>query len=181
MESPEYIEKVASLLGRILLVSLRLRLPEEIRRIGVTLPQVHCLIYLIHHGARSIGEIAQGLSISHPAAVRMVGRLSQKGLVRKTTFDADRRVSEVELTDLGRSIVTAVEEVRLLPIRDGLRGLSFAEREGLVRGLEKLVSNILKDRKIVEFACLRCGEQHNGECVINRAHIALTGGGIERP
>jgi DNA-binding MarR family transcriptional regulator len=181
MESPEHIEKIASLLGRILLVSLRMRLPEEVRRIGITFPQLQCLLYLTHHGVSSIGEIATGLSISHPAAVRMVGRLERKGLVRKSTLDSDRRVSEVELTNVGCSMAGIVRRERLQPIEDGLRDLSVTEREGLVRGLEKLVASILKDERVVEFACLRCGEQHDGECVINRAHIALTGAGIERP
>jgi DNA-binding MarR family transcriptional regulator len=181
MESPEYIEKIANLLGRILLVSLRLRLPEEVRRVGITFPQLQCLIFLTHHGACSIGEIAGGLCTSHPAAVQMSARLANKGLARKTPSDADRRISRVELTDLGLSMANIVARERLQPIEDGLRELSIPERQGLVQGLEKLVANILKDERVVEFACLRCGEQHDGECVINRAHVALTGAGIERP
>jgi len=181
MDAPEQVEKIASLLGRILLVTQRLRLPDDLRRIGITYAQVQGLIFLTHHGRCSVGELARGLSITHPAAVRMVARLQRKGLVAKTESRADRRVSAVELTRTGRAVATAVRGERLRPIVDGLNHLTTDEREGLVTGLERLVSGILKDERVVELACLRCGSDHDGECVINRAHIALTGAGIEKP
>ena len=55
-----------------------------------------------------MGDIAHGLGTTHPAAVRLVDRLEKKELVQKAESKADRRISLVELTDLGREALDKI-------------------------------------------------------------------------
>jgi hypothetical protein len=47
--------------------------------------------------------------------------------------------------------------------------------EGVMRGLETLLAAVLEESKTIESACLHCGDDHIGCCVVNRTHLELTG------
>jgi len=180
MNSTAYVEKISNLFGRIVVNSLQAQVPEEISDLGLTFQQLHALIYAGQHEACSVGDIAAGLAVTHPAAVKLLDRLQRKGLVRKSEDLQDRRVSCVGLTRLGLRIVGAVQERRTETIRRALGKMTTEEQSGLVKGLEELLAASLETENLVESTCLRCGVGHDTTCVVNRAHLALTGSGIER-
>src|SRR5258708_34170221 len=55
-------------------------------------------------------EIADLMGIQPATATRMVIRMERSGLVERRTDPEDQRVSQVYLTDFGRSLQGAVEE-----------------------------------------------------------------------
>src|SRR5947207_8684664 len=55
-------------------------------------------------------EIADLMGIQPATATRMVIRMEQSGFVERKTDPEDQRVSQVYLTDLGRSLQSVVEE-----------------------------------------------------------------------
>lgn len=180
MNGTAYMEKISNLFGRIVVNSLQAQVPDEIKDLDLTFQQLHALIYAGQHEACSIGDIASGLAVTHPAAVKLIERLIRKGLVRKSEDSQDRRVSCVSLTEIGRRIVKAVQERRTETIRRALEKMTAEEQSGLVKGLEELLAASLETENLVESTCLRCGIAHDKSCVVNRAHVALTGSGIER-
>ena len=180
MDTAEYVEKISALLNRIMLGPFEFKLPAEAEDLDLTHSQFQGLAYLLRHGHTSVGELADGLSISHPAAVKMVDRLRKKALVTREESEQDRRVSRVALTKMGRNIVESAVAERLSILAKATEQMGNKELEGLLRGLEALLSAALATPTIIEKACLRCGINHIGCCPVNRAHAALTGAVIRK-
>lgn len=172
MDTARYVEKIAALFGRVV-ASME---PEGL---GLTPSQLQGLSYLYHHGESSVGEIAQGLAISHPAAVRMVDRLRKKGFVQRTESEIDRRVSLIGLTRSGHELATGILAKRAEVLTRALARVKPEDLEGVMRGLEALLAAMLEDRASVDSVCLRCGDDHIGCCIINRTQVELTGTTIE--
>ena len=175
MDTARYVEKIATLFGKIL---ANMQLDAEAAEIGLTSSQLQVLGYIFHHGRSSIGDVAEGLGITHPAAVKLVDRIERKGLVRRVESEADRRVSLVELTASGKELAGRVLSKPTKLLERAIARLERRDLESVMRGLEVLLAAALDDRRTVESACLRCGDDHIGCCIVNRAHLELTGRNI---
>jgi DNA-binding MarR family transcriptional regulator len=177
MNTARYVENITTLFGKILA-----RVGSDSGEPGIGLPpsQLQGLSYLFRHGESSVGDIAQGLGTTHPAAVRLVDRLERKGLVGRTESRSDRRVSLVALTVSGRELADRVLSKRTEALARALGRMDRRELEDVMRGLEALLAAALEDRRTVESVCLRCGDDHIGCCIVNRTHLELTGSTIER-
>jgi len=180
MDTAGYVEKISALFSRIMLEPLAVKLPAEAMDIELTDSQFQGMVYLLRHENTSIGDLAEGLSISHPAAVKMVDRLQKKGLVIREESATDRRVSHVRLTPLGAGIVEKAQAERLGTLTRATQQMAPDELEDLIRGLEALLSAALASKKAVDRACLRCGKNHIGCCPVNRAHSVLTGTAVTK-
>ena len=180
MNSTAYVDKISSLFGRIIANSLQLQAPDDLGEVDLTFQQLQAMIFAGHHEPCSIGDIASGLAISHPAAVKLIERLQRKELVTKAEDAQDRRVSCVDLTPLGRRIVETVQAKRTAMVKHAMRDMTPGEQAALINGLEKLLAATLETENLIESVCLRCGASHTQNCVVNRAHVALTGSGIEK-
>jgi DNA-binding MarR family transcriptional regulator len=145
------------------------------REDAVTSAQFRCLDYLAHQPRCSIGDIAAGLAISDPAATKLVDRLETRGLVGRQSDRADRRVVYVELSDLGQSMAKKLGVRRAELIDSAIRGLTAARLQSVTRTLESMLFSALDSPEIIALVCLRCGDEHAPDCVVNRAHIRLTG------
>ena len=79
---------------------------EAAKAEGLT-PQQHQLLLLIKGNPDregvSVTELADGLKIHHNAAVGLVNRCEQSGLVKRSENSEDRRQVDVTLTPLGAS------------------------------------------------------------------------------
>jgi DNA-binding PadR family transcriptional regulator len=109
-----------------------------------------------------------------------VDRLQRKGLARRTESEADRRVSLIELTEHGRELAEDVLTRRTQALARALSRMESGELESVMRGLEALLAAALENRQAIESACLRCGDDHIGCCIVNRTHLELTGTTMER-
>lgn len=158
-----------------------MQVDSETEALGLTPSQVQGLAYLYHHGNSSVGDMAQGLGTTHPAVVKLVDRLRKKGLVERTESEIDRRVSLVELTEGGRELVGKILSKRTEALARALESMEQKHLEDVMRGLERLLAAVLHDQGSVESICLHCGDDHIGCCIVNRAHLELTGTTIERP
>ncbi|MGZ5178866.1 MAG: MarR family winged helix-turn-helix transcriptional regulator [Ramlibacter sp.] len=78
---------------------------DAAREAGITAQQYQLLLHTQGFAGRawaSIGELAQRLQTQPHAAVTMVTRCEEAGLVRRRSSDADGRLVEVHLTAKGR-------------------------------------------------------------------------------
>lgn len=177
MDTARYVEKIAVLFSRVV---AGMEPEAEADGVGLTPSQLMGLSYLYRHGESSVGEIAQGLAITHPAAVRMIGRLKKKGLVHRTVSEADRRVSLIGLTKSGQELAVGVITKRTETLSRALARVKPEDFENVMRGLEALLAAILMDKEDVESVCLKCGDDHIGCCIVNRTQLELTGTTIEK-
>lgn len=64
---------------------------------------------LSKHAPMSVTEIAEALSLTHPAVVQVVGALKSHGLVASTRSPTDGRRRVLELTSKGQTLLATVE------------------------------------------------------------------------
>ena len=95
------------------------------------------LVTLAHEPGLSIDGLRAALGLTHSGAVRLVDRLEQDGLVRRSRGGG--RVVAVYLTARGRRALARVERARLAAAAELLAPLSTTER----RQLESLLRRIL--------------------------------------
>ena len=112
---------------------------------GLTLGQIKLTMYLLHHGRRTVGEVAEGLGVSMPAASELVDRLVEAGMVERAADPADRRKVMVGLTSRAEAFGGRLRALRRAQLRAALERLAPAERPIFVRSLEALVEALRQD------------------------------------
>jgi DNA-binding MarR family transcriptional regulator len=129
------------LIARVALIH-RTRVSEYLAKHNLYVGQEMLLKCLWNQDGLSQKEIADLMGIQAATATRMVIRMERSGLVRRETDPDDQRVSQVYLTDLGRSLQGAVEEGWMAIEQQILEGFSLEERLLLRRYLEQLHKNL---------------------------------------
>jgi DNA-binding MarR family transcriptional regulator len=141
----------------------------------ITPAQFRCLEFLAHQERCSIGDVADGLAISDPAATKLVDRLESKGLVARHNDRVDRRVVHVELSGTGQGLAQKLNHRRADIIESAIQGLTSARLRSMARALEGVLISALDSPEVIARVCLRCGDGHSPDCVVNRAHMRVTG------
>ena len=72
--------------------------------------QYPLLLSLNDNGAMEIGQIARALGVTQPGVTRSVAQLTDLGCVEIIREVHDKRVRRIDLTDLGRTVVTKVQD-----------------------------------------------------------------------
>ena len=112
---------------------------------GTSMAQVKAMMLLSQHGRRTIGEVADGLGVSMPAASELVDRLVEAGLAERGTNPADRRQVLVWLTPEAERLSAEMRAVRRAQLRAALANLAPAERPVFLRSLEALADALRRD------------------------------------
>jgi DNA-binding MarR family transcriptional regulator len=97
---------------------------------------------------RTITDIAQDLSITLPTVTVAVGKLAQKGYVRKHKGREDGRTVHVLLTEEGRRAEAAHRFFHRRMVQAVSRNIPQEEREVLLKGLRNLQEFLLKQEQI---------------------------------
>jgi DNA-binding MarR family transcriptional regulator len=93
----------------------------------------------------SVGELAQALELSLPAASKLARDLEDRGLVVRREDPADRRRTVVGLTPETEPRVRAWLGERDRPLRTALDSLTEEERAGFLKGLDALAEAMLEE------------------------------------
>jgi DNA-binding MarR family transcriptional regulator len=111
-----------------------------IGELELSLSQLKLLMILDRDGERTLGELAETLVLSLPAASRAVdGLVKRKMVVRREDAD-DRRHKRVAISAKGSDVIGQLNQARLTGIQLALENLTTDEREHLVRALAPLVA-----------------------------------------
>lgn len=108
----------------------------------ITPAQVKVLLHLSRRQQMTIGEIADALHVSMPAASEIVDRLVETGHVGRTPDPADRRRMLVSATPAAHRATTQLINLRHTQVRNALLRLSPADREAASRVLEALIAEM---------------------------------------
>jgi len=174
----QHEERLTSLFSRVMMRAMTLPSLAEANGREISLPQLQCLRYLHQQGELKMGEISEGLAISDPAASKLVDRLEKKGLVKRRPCATDRRASRVALTEEGFRLIEGFRERRSARLEAVLARMEPADRRALITGIERFIEAALTDEKSLRGACLRCGREHDLDCILNRKYQAMTGNTI---
>lgn len=141
----------------------------------ITVPQFQALKHIALHGQCTVGQLAQGLSISQPAATMLVDRMAKRGLVDRQPGSSDRRRADVSLTQRAVALLERIDNERADRLGRTLSLMKETERRQFAQSMELFVSAALKLEQSVEEACLRCGSDHQADCIVNKARRQLSG------
>jgi DNA-binding MarR family transcriptional regulator len=117
------------------------RLARRLRQQGETAAsptQLAALATVERHGSITLGELAAVERVQPPTITAAIGRLEQRGLVRRRTDPDDRRVARVEITREGRRLLERSRSRKTAYLERRLAALSADERVTLERAAEIL-------------------------------------------
>jgi DNA-binding MarR family transcriptional regulator len=136
----------------------------------------------LHHFLDSprVDLLAQVLGLSSSGAVRLLDRLEEAGLVRRTA-GADGRVTSAALTAAGRGRAEAVTRARAELVEQALAALTPAEQRQFGELAGKLLASLIRPPGATRWTCrlcdlVACGRPR-GHCPVYEAAKARYGGG----
>ena len=98
---------------------LELKLLREISPLPLTLSQFHLLKLMTVNGQHQMGQLADFLGVSPPAATKNIDKLERLKLVVRNPSKGDRRATLLSVSPKGRRLVRKYEELktaRLSPV-----------------------------------------------------------------
>jgi DNA-binding MarR family transcriptional regulator len=79
--------------------------------LGLSVDETHCLSQLYLHAPFCVRKLTELLGVSSTRMSRILMMMERKGLITRKTSPLDRRIEQVSLTDMGRTIVSRVMEI----------------------------------------------------------------------
>jgi DNA-binding MarR family transcriptional regulator len=104
----------------------------------MSVPQFRCLNFIALNPGSSVSAVAAFLGVTLPTASAMVERLARAGAVTPATAAADRRRSELHLTEAGRAQVLHIRSGALNDFARTLAPCSAKDLITLLAGLAVL-------------------------------------------
>ncbi len=99
------------------------------------------VLIALTRGPRSVGQLAEELEVSPPAATQLVDKLAEHGMVERHHDTADRRVVLVDYVPGMHEVAQRIVESRRGPLERAMRGLSDEEALAFVKGLKLLAES----------------------------------------
>lgn len=140
MTTPTDTELSSALRISVMRLSRRMR-QERSGESGLTASQLAVMATLRRHGPLTAGELAAQEKVSPPSMTRILGHLSDLGLIDRRTHPRDGRQVLVELSETGNRLLAADRRRRDEWLASRLGELSSAEREQL-RGVVGILDRL---------------------------------------
>jgi len=134
---------------------------------SLSLSQFHLLRLIALNGQHQIGEVADFLGVTPPAATKAIDKLEGLGLVKRSASALDRRVTLLSATRRSRDLVTryeALEKDRLTPI---LAGFTAEEVAQFTRLLQRFALGLVAHGESHDGLCLRCSAYFDEHCPVH--------------
>jgi DNA-binding MarR family transcriptional regulator len=96
------------------------------------------ILIALTRGPRSVGELAEELDVSPPAATQLVDRLAEHGMVDRHNDPADRRVVLVDYVEGMHDVARCIVEDRRRPLQEAMNEMTDDEALAFVKGLRLL-------------------------------------------
>jgi DNA-binding MarR family transcriptional regulator len=99
------------------------------------------VLIALARGPRSVGQLAEELGVSPPAATQLVNKLAEHGMVDRHNDPADRRVVLVDYVAGMREVAGGIVEDRRRPLHDAMSKMTDGEALAFVKGLRLLAQS----------------------------------------
>lgn len=149
---------------------LELKLIREASPVPLTLSQFHLLKLMFLNGRHQVGEVADFLGVSPPAATKNIDKLEAHGLVVRAPSSGDRRATLLSVSPKGRRLVRRYEELKTARLSPVLARFRPEELEQLSRLLERF-SLLLLEKELRgegDGVCLRCDAYIQSGCPVGQ-------------
>jgi DNA-binding MarR family transcriptional regulator len=139
--SPE-AQRLLELLKTLFGSTFRQILWRNAAELELTYAQAQVLFYVAQHPGCHMGQVAKTFNVTLSAITQIVDRLVQKRFLTRVSNPSDRRVSILELTTEGKTLVQELEKLQVEVLEPVLQRLSARDRDHLIKGLEKFVEAV---------------------------------------
>lgn len=149
---------------------LEFKLLQEVGAAELSLPQFHLLQLITLNGSHQIGQVADFLGVTPPAATKNIDKLERLGLVGRFPCKDDRRAILVASSEKGRQLVERYETVkqeRLAPVLDSFTATELSQ---LVHLLQRFSMALIGSAENCDGLCLRCSAYFDDKCPIQHLH-----------
>lgn len=148
---------------------LELKLLHEASPVSLTLSQLHLLKLMCLNGEHQVGEVADFLGVSPPAATKNIDKLEALKMVARAASKGDRRATLLSVSPKGRALVRRYERLKAARLSPVLEKFRPEEVEQLSRLLERFSLSLLeKELAGGDGACLRCHAYLQSGCPVGR-------------
>lgn len=122
---------------------------------GITLAQCHTLLEIDSKKKESLTELSKTLGLDKSTVCRTVDGLVNIGLLDRTTPTENRRMSTIQLTELGKDVCNSINIENDQYFGELLTILSDSERTEFVKTLDKVVFRMKELRSKEEKSCCK--------------------------
>jgi DNA-binding MarR family transcriptional regulator len=117
---------------------------EQLSSMELSSAQFVILFTLSMGTAKSASDLCKGISYDAGAMTRMLDRLEEKGMLRRSRDPEDRRLVNLELTEKGNAAMPRMREVAMGVLNRFLQGFTKAEARQLESFLARMLDNAAK-------------------------------------
>lgn len=121
--------------------NLSTALDQELARYDLTHQQFSILRLLAEHNCATAADLAREHCADTGAMTRMIDRLEAKDIVRRTRSAEDRRVVNIELTEVGQVLIDRLPILAINVLNRYLKGFSVEELEQMKSFLRRILEN----------------------------------------
>jgi len=145
---------------------LEQKILQQVSPNPLTLSQFHLLKLVSLNGNHQVGEVADFLGVSPPAATQNIDKLERLGLVARSPSKGDRRATLLSPSAKGRRLVQKYESLKSERLTSVLEDFSDKEIEQLGGLLERFSLRMLRDEESGDALCLRCAAYWEEHCPV---------------
>ena len=98
------------------------------------------LVELAEHPGLTVDGLRRRLKLTHPAVVRLLDRLDERGLARRRRGGTDARTTSITLTEQGLAAAAAVTAARAAVLEKAMLALAGDQQHHLEQLLETLLA-----------------------------------------
>jgi MarR family 2-MHQ and catechol resistance regulon transcriptional repressor len=138
-EPPALTDQIISQL-RSMMSHQRQKWAAQCQAYGLSMTHFQVLVILDGDGPTAMSRLAEQLGVGFSNATSIVGRLEERGVVRRVHDVVDRRIVLAQLTDEGREMLRHIEEIRLAHMRQLVETMTTDEQRIVVRALESMTA-----------------------------------------
>ncbi|MBU0640872.1 MAG: MarR family transcriptional regulator [Planctomycetes bacterium] len=149
---------------------LDVKLLQEVSPCPLTPSQLHILKLMSLNGHHQVGQVADLLGVSPPAATKNIDKLERLGLVVREPSKGDRRATLLSVSRRGRRLVQKYEELRAARLTPVLEDFRAEEIEQFTRLLERFSVSLLSQEMSGAGFCLRCAGYIEDDCPVGQVH-----------
>jgi DNA-binding MarR family transcriptional regulator len=120
---------------------------------GITLAQCHTLLEIDSKEKESLTELSKTLGLDKSTVCRTVDGLVNIGLLDRTIPTENRRMSTIQLTELGKTVCNSINTENDQYFSEVLNILSESEQINFVTILDKMVLRMKEIRTQEEKSC----------------------------
>lgn len=149
---------------------LELRLLQEVAPEPLTVSQFHLLKLIALNGTHQVGEVADFLGVTPPAATKNIDKLERLGLVTRRQSTGDRRATLLSSSRRGRELVEQFDTARYERLRRVVERFSAEELKQLTQLLERFSLALIQCGESADGLCFRCSAYFDENCPIANLH-----------